>query len=149
MGYFHFSDRTLSPPFVLKCDPFDPKKFFPVFFKLVGKWALRLTLSIRRKGLVKATANCNAHADKRRLPFGVRGSDPPGRRDYQCQTPRSYRRNCNVRFLFEISRLQVYSQSCYSSLPEWACRHQSASSAPRSSEFPEGMEGILFTCVST
>ena len=46
-----------------KCDPFDPKKFFPVFFKLIGKWALRLTLSIwRKEGLVKATANCNAHA---------------------------------------------------------------------------------------
>ena len=42
-----------------KCDPFDPKKFFPVFFKLIGKWALRLTLSIwRKEGLVKATANC-------------------------------------------------------------------------------------------
>lgn len=38
-------------------------KNFSVFFKLIGKWALRLTLSVRKKeGLVKAMANCNAHA---------------------------------------------------------------------------------------
>lgn len=161
-GDLNVLPRPLGLPFPTFDIDTGPKCFSSIFFKLIDKLPLRLSLSVRRKkGLVRSVTNCKTHT----LPkwgsclilsarWVCQESGTKGTISYQffsVETGKSdfYVKSHNFKFGLKFAKAlcQLKTRGMYRQ--QWAYRHQFGTSAPWYHEFLEGTELVLLICVYT